>query len=195
MGASRHLRILFVCTGNMCRSPMAEGLARAFIDREYPEMRGRFSFSSAGIAAVDGNGATPEAVKVMMEKGIDIGGHRARSVTRGMVAASDLVLTMEEMQRLEVASLAGRGETPMYLFLKLGKAARKALAARDSWQDSADGLSELLRIAEMEERTGFTMKRRPRYEVPDPVGMPIEEYRRVVAVMEGPIEEILRVLA
>jgi protein-tyrosine-phosphatase len=174
---------------------MAEGLARAFIDREYPEMRGRFSFSSAGIAAVDGNGATLEAVKVMMEKGIDIGGHRARSVTRGMVAASDLVLTMEEIQRLEVASLAGRGETPMYLFLKLGEAARKALAARDSWRDPADGPSELLRIAEMEERTGFTRKRRSRYEVPDPVGMPIEEYRRVVAVMEGPIEEILRVLA
>ena len=163
------MRILFVCTGNMCRSPMAEGLARAVIDREYPETRERFDFSSAGVAALEGNVPAREAVEVMMERGIDISGHRARNVTRSILEASDLVLTMEEAQRERVEEMTGGVAPPVFLLLELGEAGT-------------------------EERDGLWAQDASRYEVPDPIGMPEEEYRYVSAIMEGPIENILRLL-
>lgn len=79
-------KILFVCTGNICRSPMAEGLLKA--------MQSDFSVSSAGVSSVDGWNATPEAIEVMREKGIDISGHSARQVTGDMIDDADLILTM-----------------------------------------------------------------------------------------------------
>ncbi len=79
-------KILFVCTGNICRSPMAEGLLKA--------MREDFSVSSAGVSSVDGWNATPEAIEVMQEKGIDISGHSARQVTGDIIIDAELVLTM-----------------------------------------------------------------------------------------------------
>lgn len=188
------MRILFVCTGNLCRSPMAEGLARSVLDREYPGMKGRFSFDSAGVAAYDGSKATPEAVEAMMERGIDISNHSAGRVTRGKVEESDLVLTMEEAQRAQVASLAAGADTPIFLLLKLGQAARKALATRSGFPKRADGLSGLLCAAGMEESDDPLAQRTPYCEVPDPIGMPVEEYRHVVEIMERPIENILRVL-
>ncbi|MCJ7653092.1 MAG: hypothetical protein MUO75_05265, partial [Actinobacteria bacterium] len=184
----------FVCTGNLCRSPMAEGLARSVLDREYPGMKGRFSFHSAGVAAYDGSKATTEAVEAMMERGIDISNHSAGRVTRSKVEESDLVLTMEEAQRAQVASLAAGADTPIFLLLKLGQAARKALATRSGFPERAEGLSGLLRAAVIEENEDPLAQKTPYYEVPDPIGMPVEEYRHVVEIMEGPIENILRVL-
>jgi protein-tyrosine-phosphatase len=84
-------KILFVCTGNICRSPMAEGLLK--------KMRSDFSVSSAGVSSMDGWNATPEAIDVMMERGIDISGHSARQVTGEMVNDADLVLTMTERHK------------------------------------------------------------------------------------------------
>ncbi|MBK5092304.1 MAG: low molecular weight protein arginine phosphatase [Actinobacteria bacterium] len=163
------MRILFVCTGNMCRSPMAEGLARAVIDREYPETRERFDFSSAGVAALEGNVPAREAVEVMMERGIDISGHRARNVTRRILEASDLVLTMEGAQRKRVEEMTGGVAPPVFLLLELGEAGT-------------------------EERDGLWARDASRYEVLDPIGMSADEYRYVAAIMEGPIENILRLL-
>jgi protein-tyrosine-phosphatase len=148
---------------------MAEGLARAVIDREYPEIRDRFDFSSAGVAALDGNVPTREAVEVMMERGIDISGHRARNITWSILEASDLVLTMEEAQRKRVAGMAEGAETPVFLLLERGE-------------------------ARTEKHDGQSIQYASRYEVPDPIGMPTEEYRHVAAIMESPIENILRLL-
>jgi len=185
---------MFVCTGNMCRSPMAEGLARAVIDRRYPEQRERFYFSSAGVAALDGNAPTREAVEVMMERGIDIGNHRAVGVIRSFVEASDLVLTMEEAQRQLVMGIAGVVGPPAFLLLELGEAAGRLLAAPDGARGGTDGLPELLRTAAEGQLDKQLKRKKSRYEVPDPIGMPVEEYRHVAAIMEGPIENILRAL-
>jgi protein-tyrosine-phosphatase len=70
---------------------MAEGLLKA--------MRSDFSVSSAGVSSVDGWNATPEAIEVMGERGIDISGHSARQVTREMIDEADLVLTMTERHK------------------------------------------------------------------------------------------------
>jgi protein-tyrosine-phosphatase len=83
--------ILFVCTGNTCRSPLAEGIARAEIER-----RGwkNVEVASAGLAAMEGSPATAEAVTVAGRAGIGLDAHRSRRVTPAMVAWADLVLGM-----------------------------------------------------------------------------------------------------
>lgn len=83
--------ILFVCTGNTCRSPLAEGIARAEIER-----RGwkNVQVASAGLAAADGSPASPEAVTVAGRAGIDLERHRSRPLSPQLVSWADLILGM-----------------------------------------------------------------------------------------------------
>jgi len=79
--------ILVVCTGNICRSPIGEGLLRA---------RGpALEVSSAGVGAMVGWPADPLSVEVMQAQGHDIVAHRARQITRAMLSENDLVLTLD----------------------------------------------------------------------------------------------------
>lgn len=84
--------ILIVCTGNMCRSPMVEGLLRRKLAQA--DLLGEFTVASAGVWTEDGCPATDHAVRAMAEQGIDISTHRSRNVTGEMVAQAALVLTM-----------------------------------------------------------------------------------------------------
>ncbi len=84
-------RLLFVCTANICRSPMAEGLARAYGN----ERRWRVESRSAGTRALDGHPAAPNAVKALRELGIDIRENRSQPVTDELVAWADRILVME----------------------------------------------------------------------------------------------------
>lgn len=83
--------LLFVCTGNTCRSPLAEGIARAEVAR-----RGwkNVEVGSAGLAAGDGSPATREAVVVAGRQGVDLGAHRSRLLTAEVADWADLILVM-----------------------------------------------------------------------------------------------------
>lgn len=83
--------ILLVCIGNICRSPMAEGIFRHAL----PEKQ----FFSAGLDALVGHAADPHAVALMEARGIDIGEHRARRIEGWMLLESDLILTMDKAQK------------------------------------------------------------------------------------------------
>lgn len=89
-------RVLVVCVGNICRSPMAEGL----LQRALPDLQ----ISSAGLAALVGHSADPIAVQIMAEQGIDIGAHRARMVSDALVRNSDLILVMDSRQQEQIAA-------------------------------------------------------------------------------------------
>ncbi len=84
--------ILFVCTGNLCRSPMAAGLLRRGLVEA--GLESRYRVRSAGVWAVDDSPASESAVAVMAERGIDISDHIAHTVTSGDMAEADLVLVM-----------------------------------------------------------------------------------------------------
>jgi len=83
-----------VCVGNICRSPMAEGLFR----KELPHIK----VSSAGLMAMVGHGADPIAVQIMSERGIDISSHRARMATESIIREVDLILVMDNEQRRQI---------------------------------------------------------------------------------------------
>lgn len=84
-------RVLFVCIGNICRSPMAEGL----FNQVMPEK----AVYSAGIHALVGEPADPLSQQLMEERGIDISAHRARNLSIWMVNDADVIVTMDQYQK------------------------------------------------------------------------------------------------
>src|SRR5215211_1929646 len=81
--------VLFVCTGNVCRSPMAEGLFKHAV-----RGRGNYRVVSAGVGAVDGQPASDHAVRALSELGIDISNHRSRHLTAELVSQADYIFGM-----------------------------------------------------------------------------------------------------
>src|SRR5471032_1107810 len=81
--------ILFICTGNVCRSPMAEALFRRAV-----RGRGEFRVLSAGIGAMDGHAPTPHSVTAMRELGVDISAQRSRMLTADLIRQADFIFGM-----------------------------------------------------------------------------------------------------
>ena len=104
MGSPESLfRVLLVCTGNTCRSPMAAG---ALIRLLGPDAV-RIVVESAGTAAWDDQPATEASLQVAARAGVDLTAHRSRRLTPAMVRAADLVLVMERGHQSAVRALGG----------------------------------------------------------------------------------------
>jgi len=88
-------RVLILCTGNICRSPMAAGLLK---HAAYNTNKG-LTVDSAGLAALVDRPADPIAVRFMAERGIDISNHRARQATEDLLRGYPLILVMERGQQ------------------------------------------------------------------------------------------------
>jgi protein-tyrosine phosphatase len=96
MAATQPLRVLFVCTGNICRSAIAEQVFRTRYGSDTIE------FSSAGTGALVGNGMPPQAAEISRQLGGVPDAHIARQLTQEMIAESDLVIALSREHRSEV---------------------------------------------------------------------------------------------
>jgi len=93
---------VLVCTGNTCRSPLAEALLReALASRGIDDVE----VSSAGTGAWEGSPASEAAYLVGLERGLDLSGHRARLVTSDLASDADLILTMARHHRARLLEL------------------------------------------------------------------------------------------
>lgn len=96
-------RILFVCTANVCRSP----IAKAFFDRSLSakaHLAAPVATDSAGTTTLDGYHAASGAQEVMRDHGIDLSEHRSKILTQDILQAADIVLVMEEWHKHVVVS-------------------------------------------------------------------------------------------
>jgi protein-tyrosine-phosphatase len=104
------VHVLFVCTGNICRSPLAEALLRRELDRRGLD---GFDVSSAGTGAWEGTPASEGAYLVGLEHDLDLSSHRARLLTRERVKESDVILTMARHHRLRAEDLGARNRATL----------------------------------------------------------------------------------
>jgi len=103
-GEDHDLKILFVCSGNTCRSPMAAAMFRELVKRDSKLSALVTKIDSAGTGARAGDSAAVLAKKVMDERGICLEGHVAKPISRQLVTVHDLVLTMTERQKRRIVA-------------------------------------------------------------------------------------------
>lgn len=104
------IKFLFVCTGNTCRSPMAEGIFRKYLaeklqyDVDHLDKIG-YKLSSAGVMDTGGFPASEAAIKACANKGIDITAHRNKGLSEELIDESDFIFVMERMHKQRINTL------------------------------------------------------------------------------------------
>lgn len=110
--------ILFVCTGNTCRSVMA----KALLDKKLKEKnRSDVEILSAGMAALVGMPATEAVREILKKEGIDVSGHRCQNVAIDMIKAADIILAMEKVQEERILGLAPEVKNRLFLLKEFAK--------------------------------------------------------------------------
>jgi protein-tyrosine-phosphatase len=152
--------ILIVCTGNLCRSPMAEGLLRERLAQDETQARRDWRVASAGVWTTDGRPASAHAVEEMERRGIDISGHRSRNVTHEMLAQADLVLVMSRQHAEALGAAFPEYSSKVYLLSEMsgpaydiqdpygGSRAEYAYTARELARLVEDGYDRITALVE-----------------------------------------------
>jgi len=170
-------QVLVVCTGNICRSPMAEGFLRDLFDLREDQDE-RIEVSSAGTSGWDGSPATTEAIRAADERETDISGHRARRLQAHHVEQADLVLAMTSDHAAAVMQLVPIAAPRTFTLKELVQ----ILESRGEIDAGEGGNARRLRASVRQAdaiRVGGFEGNRFDLDVVDPIGLSFDTYRAV----------------
>jgi protein-tyrosine-phosphatase len=173
------MKVLMVCTGNICRSPMAEVMLQAEVARRGCD---EIEVASAGTWAGFGNPAQPEAREVMVARGIELESHRSRPIDPQELADADLVVAMTSDHARELKQLSDEVGTKMVLMKEFVE------MEVDDCPSSAldDRLKTLL--------AGQRPASRRALDLDDPMGLPVFAYERAAKEIEAGVQRLADLL-
>lgn len=166
--------VLVLCTGNICRSPMAEGLLRHHLAAKGVEA----TVSSAGLL-YDGRRASGHAVTVLGDRGIDLAAHRSRVMTADALAAADLVIAMERRHVREAVVLAPATFPKTFTLKELVRRGEQI-----GHRIPGETVAAWLARAGLGRRPSTVLGASRDDDVDDPIGRPVEDYDRTAAELD-----------
>ena len=178
--------ILVVCSGNICRSPIAEGLLRRALERRLDGDAP--AVGSAGTIAVDGAPAMPESVEAARERGVDIWAHAARRLTPDLIDGADLIVGMAAEHREAVARLLPGASARAFTLKELTR-----LLEAPTTVESEPRLDARVTAAAAARASGGPANRFDE-DVVDPLGMPLETYRAIAWELDEWIDRLVAAL-
>lgn len=175
--------ILVVCTGNVCRSPIAEGFLRDAVWRRFGDEAPHLS--SAGTAGWEGRPAMPESIQAAAEeRGVDISRHVGRRLRLEHVQEADLILCMAGEHREQVDAEAPEAAPRTFTLKELVRLLEELPPVAEDDGAAAELLLGRVRQAGALRRSGFRGNLHDE-DVADPLGLPLESYRAVAWELDG----------
>jgi glycine hydroxymethyltransferase len=177
--------ILLVCTGNICRSPMAEGLMRRGLGRRGVR---DVDVRSAGVAAWDEQPPSPEAITAMQERGVDIAAHQSRRLGRSMIDEAELVIAMATDHRHAIVRLAPGAESKTFTLKELAE----LMPRLDSWSTNGDASARLhTLVVDANDARRDDMDESLDRDVADPLGLGLEAFRATAWELDALTERVM----
>lgn len=131
------MQVLFVCTGNTCRSAMAEAAARKLIC-DLPEAYGAFTADSAGVLCAGPSPASGNAIQAAAQNGCDLSAHIAKQVTEERLAQADYIFTMTRGHKQMLEHIAPQYRDKVFLFSAFAEGNPDAADVPDPYGDSLE---------------------------------------------------------